>query len=355
MMREINRIIPEAYSMKSAVALTCLFLLASAITFGGQAAQSSTPQTLALVGYMMAVDSLEKGEEFYHHLLGLEAGADPRARLKWYKVVPFLTDMYRANENLRNFTLRIPGADMGVEPVQWNETKGRNVQPNVQDAGASQLVLTVNDIDELLMWLTRGGAKVVTAGGKPVATNKGNNKAREVVVRDLTGSYVRLVQPDPLPPGTGVNGAPSPSYVIGGNVAITVDNTERTARFYEDLLGVKVQFGQFMSDPAELAVLGMKGVQYRDSVVLFPGKSQLHLVEFKGAEGRRLTPGIIDPNAIVLRVQVRGIDALYAKLKAAGAPIMSLSGEPFQNGRTRWLMLRDPNNIYVQLTEQPQG
>jgi catechol 2,3-dioxygenase-like lactoylglutathione lyase family enzyme len=343
--------------MKSTVVLliAVMMLLGAAIVSAGQVPQNATNgQTLGLVGYMLAVDSLEKAEDFYHHLLGLEAGADPRSRFKWYKVVPFLTDMYRANENLRNFTLRIPGADMGVEPVQWSEAQGKNLQPVLQDAGASQLILAVNDIDELLLWLTKGGAKVITSGGKPIPTNNGNNKAREVIVRDLTGSYVRLVQPDPLPPGTGVNGAPSPSYVTGGNVAITVDDTEKTVRFYEEL-GLKVQMGDFMSDPAELAVLGMKGVQYRDSVVLFPGKSQLHLIQFKGAAGRRLSPGIIDPNAIVLRMQVRGIDALYGKLKVAGAQIVSLSGEPFQNGRTRWLMLRDPNNIYVQLTEQPQG
>lgn len=343
--------------MKSVIAaLAALVLLSGlAITISGQAAQNSARgETLGLVGYMLAVDSLEKSEEFYHRLLGLEAGADPRSRLKWYKVVPFLTDMYRTNENLRNFTLRIPGADMGVEPVQWSEAKGKSLQPALQDAGASQLILTVNDIDELLMWLTKGGAKVVTTGEKPVAIINGNNKVRGVVVRDFTGGYVRLVQPDPLPPGTGVNGAPSPSYVIGGNVAITVDDTEKTARFYQDLLGVRVQTGEFMSDPNELAALGMKGVQYRDTTVQFPGKSQLHLVEFKSIERRRLNPGIIDPNAVVLRVQVRGIDALYNKLKAAGTPIVSLSGEPFQNGRTRWLMVRDPNNIYVQLTEQPQ-
>jgi len=217
------------------------------------------------------------------------------------------------------------------------------------------LILTVNDIDELLMWLTKGGARVVTAGGKPVMVTNGNGKARVVVIRDFTGAYVRLVQPDPLPPGTGVNGAPSPSYVIGGSVAVTVDDTEKTTRFYRDLLGIKVQMAEFASDPNELAALGMKGVQYRDTTVQFPGKSQLHLVEFKGIQGRRLSPGIMDPNAIILRVQVKGIDGFYAKLNAAGTPIMSLSGAPFQNGPTRWLMLRDPNNIYIQLMERTEA
>ena len=40
---------------------------------------------------------------------------DPRMRLGWYGVVPFLTEMYQVNGNARNFTLRIPGTDMGVE------------------------------------------------------------------------------------------------------------------------------------------------------------------------------------------------------------------------------------------------
>ena len=216
--------------------MTCIrvavLIAAISLLTGTTVAQNASPgQVQGLVGYMMAVDSLERGENFYHALLGLEAGGDPRARFKWYKVVPFLTDMYKANENLRNFTLRIPGVDMGVEPIQWTEAKGKNRQPALQDAGASQLILTVNDIDELLMWLTKGGAKVVTAGGKPVTITNGNNKARVVVVRDFTGAYVRLEQPDPLPPGTGVNGAPSPNYAIGGSVAITVDDTEKTARF----------------------------------------------------------------------------------------------------------------------------
>jgi predicted enzyme related to lactoylglutathione lyase len=331
------------------------FVAAISLLTGTTVAQNApSGEVQALVGYMMAVDSLERGENFYHALLGLEAGGDPRARLKWYKVVPFLTDMYKANDNLRNFTLRIPGIDMGVEPIQWTEAKGKNLQPALQDAGASQLILSVNDIDELLMWLTKGGAKVVTAGGKPVTVTDGNGKARVVVVRDFTGAYVRLVQPDPLPPGTGVNGAPSPAYATGGSVAITVDDTEKTARFYQDLLGLKVQPGEFTSDPNGLAALGMKGVQYRDTTIQIPGKSQLHLIEFKGAEGRRFAPGIMDPNAVILRIQVSGIDAFYNKLKAAGTPIVSLSGAPYQNGPTRWLMMRDPNNIYVQLMERTQ-
>jgi catechol 2,3-dioxygenase-like lactoylglutathione lyase family enzyme len=342
--------------MRFSVLAVCALLVFGAVANIHGQATNSPSQTLGLIGYMIVPDALEKSAEFYSHLLGLQAAGDPRSRLKWYAVVPFLTDMYGVKGNARNFTLRIPGADMGVEPMQWNASTGKPLQPRLQDPGASQLILTVNDIDELLMWLTKGGVKVVTSGGKPVAVSNANGKARVVVVQDFHGYYVRLVEPVPLPPGGGANGAPTPSYIIGGNVAITVDDTEKTARFYQDVLGLKVQLGDgFQADPNEQAALGMKGAQYRDSTVVFPGNSQLHLIEFKGSDRKPIHPGIVDNGAVVLRVQVRGMDTFFEKVKTTQTPIMSVSGAPYQNGRTRWLMLRDPNNIYVQLMEQGQA
>jgi hypothetical protein len=49
------------------------------------------------------------------------------------------------------------------------------------------------------------------------------------------------------------------------------------------------------------------------------------------------------------------MDSFFEKAKTTQTPIMSVSGAPYLNGRTRWLMLRDPNNIYVQVMEQPQA
>ena len=335
-------------------------MLVVLLLFGGirksSAQTAASAEVTGLIGYMVVPDALEKSVEFYHNLLGLQQpGGDPRAKLKWYGVVPFLTDMYGVHGNARNFTLPVPGAEFGVEPMQWSESKGKPLHPRLQDPGASQLMLTVHDIDELLGFLTKGGVKVITAGGKPVSVNNSQGKARVVVVQDLHGYYVRLVQPDQLPPIGGANGAGPPGYIIGGNVAITVQDTEKAAQFYRDVLGLKVQLGDgFSGDANELSALGMKGnVQYRDSIVMFPGKSQLHLVEFKNIDRAPIHPGIVDQNAVVLRLSVRGIDTLYNKMKSAHVPIVSVSGAPYQNGPTRWLMVHDPDNIYVQPMERP--
>jgi hypothetical protein len=87
-----------------------------------------------------------------------------------------------------------------------------------------------------------------------------------------------------------------------------------------------------------------------------PGSNvALRLVEFKGVDRKPLQQKITDPNSLVLRMRVQGIDALAAKLKAAGTRIVSVSGEPYTNGRTRWFMVEGPDNVFVQLTEAPPG
>jgi hypothetical protein len=97
----------------------------------------------------------------------------------------------------------------------------------------------------------------------------------------------------------------------------------------------------------------ISNVLYRDSIVMFPGKSQLHL-EFKNIDRKPIHPQIVDQNAVVLRVSVRGIDALYNKMKSAQVPIVSVSGAPYQNGQTRWLMVRD-RTIFTCSRERPPG
>jgi hypothetical protein len=81
----------------------------------------------------------------------------------------------------------------------------------------------------------------------------------------------------------------------------------------------------------------------------------IRLTEFKGLDRKPLQKKITDPNSLVLRMRVRGIDALAAKLKSAGTKIVSVSGEPYANGRTRWFMVEGPDNVFVQLTEAPQN
>src|SRR4029078_4657624 len=69
------------------------------------------------------VDDLAKSIPFYHDLLGLQGrDGDPRVNLGWYPTVPFLEDMYGAvGGQLRNFAFLLPGSELRVEAVLWED------------------------------------------------------------------------------------------------------------------------------------------------------------------------------------------------------------------------------------------
>ena len=106
------------------IAGAVVLALAAAIVFG------QAPQQLpVMVGTLLVTDNLDKNEEFYHELLGLQSrDGDPRARLEWYPVSPFLTDMYGVPGNSRNYFLRIPGSELVLEPEQFNLAAGKALQ-----------------------------------------------------------------------------------------------------------------------------------------------------------------------------------------------------------------------------------
>jgi predicted enzyme related to lactoylglutathione lyase len=314
--------------------------------------QQTEPPVPFIMNLLPVTDNLDRAEEFYHRLLGLESAiGDPRARLIWYPQNPFLDDMYGVKGNTRNFFLRVPGSDLNLEIEQFSAATGKKLDTHIQDPGAVQLIFNVNDIDLLTGWLTKGGAKALTAGGKPVGVlDELGNPSHAILFQDFNGFFVKLIQRDgSAKPLTG----PLPPYIGGVTIGVTVDDTEKTARFYHEVLGLEVTGFPFAVDEGQLEAFGLKGAQYRESKVAFPEKTpQLHFFEFKGVERKPLHPGVADPNSVLIRIAVRDMDAVVAQVKAAGGQIMNGSGGPTINGKNKWLIVTDPNGIHLQLVDR---
>jgi len=51
---------------------------------------------------------------------------------------------------------------------------------------------------------------------------------------------------------------------------------------------------------------------------------------------------------------VRDLDSLLKILKARGAPIVSVGAEPVTMGPLRLAVVRDPNNLFLELIQRPQ-
>ena len=51
-------------------------------------------------------------------------------------------------------------------------------------------------------------------------------------------------------------------------------------------------------------------------------------------------------------MNVRGLDAMLPKLKAAGFTIVTTGGAPADMGPIRIALVRDPNNLFLELLER---
>jgi hypothetical protein len=86
--------------MKRISIAAALAFAAACLSFAQPAQPAPAP---AIVNILPVTDNLDKAEEFYHRLLGLESEiGDPRARLAWYPQAPFLDDMYGVKGNKRS-------------------------------------------------------------------------------------------------------------------------------------------------------------------------------------------------------------------------------------------------------------
>jgi hypothetical protein len=90
--------------------------------------------------------------------------------------------------------------------------------------------------------------------------------------------------------------------------------------------------------------------------IYVPGKWRLELLEFGDIERTPVVARPQDPGAMTLVLQVRDLDALLGKLKAAKVPVVTTGGQPItltsSSGRVRAVTVKDPVGHFVEL-EQP--
>jgi hypothetical protein len=123
---------------------------------------------------------------------------------------------------------------------------------------------------------------------------------------------------------------------------------------YHDVLGLQTlpptawDGTKLMMDTA-----GTPGAQFRRSSAIIPGTSvMMAFMEFKDIDRTPLHARIQDPGTAILQVGVRDIDATLKALKAAGVEVISKNGEPVLNGTSKFCMVRDPNNLYLELFQR---
>ena len=309
---------------------------------------AQTGDVIGFGNFSHVVTNLEKSIAFYHDALGLDVATAPQA----FSGNPAIMKMTNAiGAQSRIAVMKIPGAAFGLELIEYKDIDRKPGNPRFQDPGAGNLALRVRDIDSVVERLRKANAHVLTLAGKPVEIN---GVEQGFFVHDPDGFIVELAQPIPLPP------APDPaSNVIGAGIEITVADTDQTAKFYRDLLGFTMRVGDSFNGNKLMAdTAGVPGAQFRQSSTTIPGNApgttvRLSMIEFKNTDRKPLETRVPDPGTALIQLRVRDIDALAKKLKAGGATVVAPDGEPVSIGAIKIAVVRDPNNLYLELISSP--
>jgi catechol 2,3-dioxygenase-like lactoylglutathione lyase family enzyme len=326
--------------------------IAVALVFFGATALAQSPappgDVVGVGGFSHIVENVERSVAFYRDVLGLEMPNPPRA----FASTPWIVDMGNTpGAQSRPAILHIPGSALGVELIDYKDIDRQAIHPRFQDPGAASLILTVRDMDAMIAKLKEAHAHINSKGGEPAAIKGANGSTGHVVfVQDPDGFFIEISQRDPAPPTT----ARASSNIIGGAFEIIVADLDATLHLYHDVLGFQTSpptawdGTKLMMDTA-----GTPGAQFRRSAATIPGTSvMMAFMEYKDIDRQPLHTHVQDPGTAILQVGVRDIDATVKSLKAAGVTIVSKNGAPVLNGTSRFCMVRDPNNLFLELFQR---
>lgn len=317
------------------------------LTQGGPPAQPAPAAPASLItgvgNFSHIVSSIEKSYAFYHDALGMEAVGTIGA----FQGDPAIMKLGNTvGAQSRYIALKSPSG-LGVELIEYKDIARTPAQPHFYDPGAANLQARVRDFDGTLAKLKAAGGRVISAGGVPATIGSG---LKAVFLQDPDGFVVELSGAPANAAGTG--------NVVSTGFEVTIDNTEKTVAFYHDLLGYNLtaSTAAFNPDKVMNETAGAPGASFKQSRAPIPGTMlQTTFIEFKDIARNPLHTRVQDPGTSILQLNVKDMDALLKTLKAAGYPAVSPDGQPvIIGGATRYALVRDPNNIYLEFIQRGQ-
>lgn len=322
--------------------VSALLVLGSSLLFG----QAAAPGRGAVIGtgvFTSFVENMDRSLAFYHDVFGMDVPAIPPSGARPYNNPnPRLFAMFQINgAKERHQSARVPGTRLAIEFMEIQNVEHKTVTLGIQDPGVAMPVLVVRDIDAALARVTQTHATVVTPGGAPVLLA---DRARAIVIRDIDGRPVELLQPASLPADT----APATSNIVDFQLSIAVADMDRTVHIYRDVLGFTAA-AEAADEGAMRALTGLSKATVRRTRIQAPGSSlSIELVEYKGVARTPLQLRIQDRGAARLQLRAENLDGLVEIIKTAGLTVVSEGGVAVPiPPNLKGALVADPNNFFV--------
>jgi catechol 2,3-dioxygenase-like lactoylglutathione lyase family enzyme len=343
--------------LRNAIVAGLWAVIAVALPIGAQTSVEPAPPTVVhgLYNWVHSTADAERAFAFYRDVLGLALAPSPfapNARAPegiraWSAVTADeliwdLTDT--RGSRARTVFMRAPNTPFGLELSEFIEIPREQRAASAWDPGASRLIFRVRDLDEVVA--RAGRAPIVTTGAKPVSVRG----RRAVLVRDPDGYLVELQQASEAE-----TRAAQPGQIVSTAIGLTVEDTPRALELYRGLLGFPVR-ETWVADAAELALNGLTAGRLVETATTIPGSAIEVLFSDFALEGARVTAEpfrwrIQDVGSPQLQLEVRDLDALLERTRAAGYRFLSVDGRPIQRPFGRFVFAIDADNILVEYAE----
>ena len=347
---------------RSLFALGCV--LAAVLAQPGAWAQTGPAPVAAeptvvhgLYNWVHSTADAERAFAFYRDVFGIvlapspfipnataPEGIRPLAEVTGDPLIWDLTDTQ--GSRARTVFMRAPNTPFGLELSEFVDIPRETRSANPWDPGASRLIFRVRDFDGLAAKLVANNAPTVTLGAAAVSTRAG----RAMLVRDPDGYLIEIRE------ATAAEIAPAaePGSIVGTSIGLTVADTPRSLELYRDLLGFDVRETR-PADGAELALNGLAAGRLEQTVAMIPGTAvAVILSDFTLPEGVAANPfrwRIQDVGSPQFQLEVRGLDALIERTKAAGYRFLSVDARPISRPFGRFVFAIDADHILVEYAE----
>jgi catechol 2,3-dioxygenase-like lactoylglutathione lyase family enzyme len=307
------------------------------------------------VSLAYTIESAESTAKFYSGMMGLDLMGPST-----FSKDPAMLKLVGAPEGTeyRKLTGILPGPPAGVEFTEFRGVPRNKFHLRVRDPGAPAMAIQVINLSGMVAQMKAAGVNLISANGQIVDFGNGTHN---IFVEDASGMNIELFERSGAPPAR----SQTTPVVRLQNLAHTTESLDRTLPFYRDVLGLPMNGSRdpLAQQPQKLdedmsKFTSTQGMGFRAAAFHIPNAAfGFELTEFTGGPRKPVRPNIQDIGAATLALQVRDIEKVLAKVKAAGVPIVTIGGTPVNptgnpSSKMREIMLRDPDGFFVEL-QQP--
>ena len=298
---------------RRALLAACVAIACSALVARPRLVASESIAVTAVHTVGMTVRDMDQSLAFYTTVLPFERVSDVELSGREYEL---LTGVFGAR--MRVVRLRL-GEEM-LELTQFLAPPGRPIPADIRanDRSFQHVAIIVSDMSQAYAKLRAHGVAHASSGPQRLPDwNPNAGGISAYYFRDPDGHFLEILQ---LPPG---KGAPawhrtSPLFLGIDHTAIVVEDTDRSLRFYRDLLGMKVVGESENYEVEQEHLNNVFGARLRITTLHAPVGPGIELLEYLAPRDGRPAPRDLKANDIVhwqTTVIASNPDALFGSLR----------------------------------------